>query len=291
MDIHQARIPPVLPFGSVTRPLNKQAYVLQKIFNAHVSGYHGRFLFRDGAWGRAFEKKRRTSALNDAQKNAVEAIRPFVESTGASIGLESGLDAGLEDYTAYAFLCLLYALYVGRLYNKITAENCAKQLGWLSQVPSQAENIFKHTYDAKWDALIKAFHETIFFAGDGTGAALANESARLIGGFAACKVIPIREASSALSNHANSLLTAFVLSRADCSWAMPLLALAKEKGLRAAAVTMHSLQAEVLPHADACLPFPNVEPIAIPILGIMPMQIFANDMALSKGLQAHSLLQ
>ena len=223
-------------------------------------------------------------------KNAVKAVQSFFKAAGIPVYLSAPHFAS-EDYTACAFLHLLYALYHGTLLGKISADHCARQLGWLSQIPSQAEAIFTYTYDVKWFTKHKALRGTMLFAGEGVGNALADESARLMNGIAACKPICVPEAPPALLDNANSLFMAFVLSKTDYVWAFPMLDLARASGLCAAAVTMGSLQNEVLPHTDACLPFPTVEPIAIPVLGIMPMQVFANDIALSKGLRAHSMLQ
>lgn len=287
MGLHQTRFQREYSLDSIALPLNAQAYVLQRIFNAHVTAHHGRFVFRD-AWPETIDPNHPSLARagGDAQKNAVEATKPFLATMGISTD-QVKADAG--DYTACAFTYLLHGLYLGALHGKISAENRARQLSWLSQVPSHAETIFKYTYDVKWFTKSKALHGPMLFVGDGVGEALANESVRLMREIAPCEAISAADAASRI-DHASAFLLAFVLSEADRAWAISLLGLAKEKGFSTAAITMLSLQADILPHTDACLPFPTVTPIAVPVLGIMPMQVFANDIALSKGLQTHSLL-
>ena len=282
---------PTLPLSTAAYPLNAQAYTLQQIFHTHVQAHHGRFRFRDDAWKTVLCKEQLLAFPNEGAKNAAKAVSSCFRDADIPVHLEDAPRFASDSYTACAFSYLLYGLHHGTLMGKISAENCARQLGWLSQIPSHAEAIFKYTYDVKWFTKHKALRGTMLFAGEGIGDALADESARLMSGIAACKSICVPEAPSVLLNDESALFMVFVLHQSDFAWALPLLDLARARGLCAAAVTMSSLQNEVLPHTDACLPYLTVEPIAIPVLGIMPMQVFANEIALTKGLRAHSMLQ
>jgi len=276
--------------------LSAQAYALQKVFHTYVKAHRGRFKFRDEAWQSvALQNQPAPAYVDESHRNAANAVDSFCRASGISschqIVYIAGSNNHVYNYTSSAFFFLLCALYQGTLFHKITADQCIRQLGWLSQIPSQAEAIFKHTYDMKWFTKLKALRGTMLFAGDGVGRALADEAEHLMSGIATCKSVCVKDIPSVLQEGDNSLFMAFVLSKRDYLWAVPLFELAKEKGVCAAAITMRSLQKEMFSYTDACLPFPTVEPIALPVLGIMPLQVFANDIALTKGLRAHSMLQ
>lgn len=276
------------------RSLHALPHALRIIFDKYVLAHHGRYTFRDDIFLPDPVQEHSSMVIlpgNDSRLNAAKAAAPFFKAfADVTACLDPLRNEGPDNYAACTFYFLLYALYLGTCSGRTRLTNITRQLSWLSQVPMHAESILEYPYRLKWFTKTKLLRGTILFLGAGVGEVLASESERIMKSIAACKAIQIQDVEHALSDRSNSLLVVFVLSEIDLRWAIPLIESAIEKGLCTAAVTMHSLQYK-LSHADACLPFPTVEPIAVPVLGILPVQVFANDIAISKGIQTHSLLQ
>lgn len=194
-------------------------------------------------------------------------------------------------YTLSTFFYLLCALQMGTIRGTLSYGHCSEQLGWLAQVPVQAETILDDVYDLAWFSKQNALRDKILFTGESIGYVLAMEAERMMQPIMPCNALPTDQACLTLRRKEYSLLVIFTFTITDVDRAVSLLKQAKKKQVSSVAVTTHAYRHVLKPHADACFIIPPTPPIAVPILGILPIQVFAYHTALSKGLDTRWLPQ
>lgn len=269
--------------------LDAQPFAMRSLFDAHVRARAGQYLFREDSMRSAATDAKRLSVImlpgTGSKRHAAEAAIPFFETfAGVSVRLTDTPSKEQNDYALRTFDNMLQALRLGMLRGALDGGQCGEQLGWLAQVPAQAESILDDVYDLEWFVRIHALRGKILLAGEGVGYVLAKEARRLMRGIAPCKAIQAARARAELLSGEYTLLVAFALSALDLEWAATLLSQCGAAGLHTVAITMHAFAKNLGPQADACWTIPTVPPVSVPILGILPMQVFAHNTALSKGI-------
>lgn len=274
---------------------------MRSLFDAYVQAQHGQYVFhreiipkKENLLYDGMNAKQLSSVVLSgfgSRRHAAEVARPFFDAfANVSVQMVDVPSEEHNDYALSAFFYLLCTLQLGMLRGMLSGACCSEQLGWLAQVPVQAETILDHVYDLAWFTKQEALRAKALCVGEGTGTVLAMEAKRIMQPIMPCKALPKEQAGLALRSNAYSLLIAFVLSEADAKWAIALLKQTKNAHIASAIITTHAYGHIVKPFADACFTIPAAPSIVIPILGILPMEVFANHTALSKGLDKQRLL-
>lgn len=208
----------------------------------------------------------------------------------AYTGPESG-SVSTKGYTAQVMALSLFALHISASRGTMDASSVASAIGWLSQAPQHAEQIVHGFRDVQRYAAENASLRMLF-VGSGWDYALAREASqkmreltyRHAEAFAAGE---LRHGGMALIEQ-DTLVVAIATSTHTLHTMLLSMHEAKARGAKVLALTRVDLREAISQVADAVWDIPAAGDIAMPMLGILPMQLFAYYAALVRGIDPDS---
>ncbi len=237
------------------------------------------------------------AALREA-KSLGARIVSIVNVVGSSIARESddvlytwaGPEIAVATTKAYstqmAVLDLL-AVYLAVQRGTIDAAECARLSAAIANVPAQVEQILSAREQIQYDASQYFNHNSVFFIGRNLDYALGME-----GSLKLKEISYIHSeayASGELKHGTISLIEPGTLVVALGTYtplfdkAMSNVIEVKARGANVLALTTQSHRAEMEKRVDAILTIPDTETMLLPLLGVVPLQLFAYYVALQRG--------
>lgn len=195
--------------------------------------------------------------------------------------------ATTKAYSTQLAVIYLLAIYFADLLGRISPEEYRELVEQLQLLPSKAEEILKHTEEIQYYASIYFNHDSVFFIGRNIDYAVGLE-----GSLKLKEISYIHSeayAAGELKHGTISLIEDGTLVVALASWSElfdKLMSNVKEVKARGADVIGISTQShqEVLAGlVDSALTIPDVHPMFLPSLEVIPMQLFAYYVALMRG--------
>ena len=237
------------------------------------------------------------AAMREAKRLGARVLS-IVNVVGSTIARESddvlytwaGPEIAVATTKAYSTqLAVIYllAIYFADLLGRISPEEYRELVEQLQLLPSKAEEILKHTEEIQYYASIYFNHDSVFFIGRNIDYAVGLE-----GSLKLKEISYIHSeayAAGELKHGTISLIEDGTLVVALASWSElfdKLMSNVKEVKARGADVIGISTQShqEVLAGlVDSALTIPDVHPMFLPSLEVIPMQLFAYYVALMRG--------
>ena len=237
------------------------------------------------------------AAMREAKRLGARVLS-IVNVVGSTIARESddvlytwaGPEIAVATTKAYSTqLAVIYllAIYFADLLGRISPEEYRELVEQLQLLPSKAEEILKHTEEIQYYASIYFNHDSVFFIGRNIDYAVGLE-----GSLKLKEISYIHSeayAAGELKHGTISLIENGTLVVALASWSElfdKLMSNVKEVKARGADVIGISTQShqEVLAGlVDSALTIPDVHPMFLPSLEVIPMQLFAYYVALMRG--------
>ena len=195
--------------------------------------------------------------------------------------------ATTKAYSTQLAVIYLLAIYLADLLGRISPEEYRELVEQLQLLPNKAEEILKHTQEIQYYASIYFNHDSVFFIGRNIDYAVGLE-----GSLKLKEISYIHSeayAAGELKHGTISLIEDGTLVVALASWSElfdKLMSNVKEVKARGADVIGISTQShqEVLAGlVDSALTIPDVHPMFLPSLEVIPMQLFAYYVALMRG--------
>ena len=237
------------------------------------------------------------AALREAKRLGAK-ILSIVNVVGSSIARESdqvlytwaGPEIAVATTKAYSTqlaLIGLLALYFGRVLGTVSAGDCRAALEGFLQLPAQVEGVLSHRDDIQYFASQYFNHDSIFFIGRNIDYALGLE-----GSLKLKEISYIHSeayASGELKHGTISLIEdgTLVVALGTCGRlfqkAMSNVVEVKSRGADVLALTTEGRRAEMAKTADAVMTIPDAHDLLLPLLGVVPLQLFAYYVALMRG--------
>ena len=237
------------------------------------------------------------AAMREAKRLGARVLS-IVNVVGSTIARESddvlytwaGPEIAVATTKAYSTqLAVIYllAIYLADLLGRISPEEYRELVEQLQLLPNKAEEILKHTQEIQYYASIYFNHDSVFFIGRNIDYAVGLE-----GSLKLKEISYIHSeayAAGELKHGTISLIEDGTLVVALASWSElfdKLMSNVKEVKARGADVIGISTQShqEVLAGlVDSALTIPDVHPMFLPSLEVIPMQLFAYYVALMRG--------
>ncbi len=195
--------------------------------------------------------------------------------------------ATTKAYSTQLAVMYLIALHFAELLGRVTEEEYARLVAELQSLPAKAEEILKHTKEIQYYASIYFNHDSIFFIGRNIDYAVGLE-----GSLKLKEISYIHSeayAAGELKHGTISLIEDGTLVVALASWNElfeKLMSNVKEVKARGAdvigvATEAHKAQLEEL--VDSALTIPDIDPMFLPSLEVIPLQLLAYYVALMRG--------
>lgn len=237
------------------------------------------------------------AALREAKARGAR-ILSIVNVVGSSIARESddvlytwaGPEIAVATTKAYSTQLLLldmFCLYLAEVRGTIAPDEYTRLVEELQRIPAKLETILADCEQIKHYASQYFNHDSIFFIGRNLDYALGLE-----GSLKLKEISYIHSeayASGELKHGTISLIEEGTLVVALGTYA-PLFEKAasnvievKARGASVLALTTESRRAEMAKNADAMMVIPDTEPMFLPSLGVVPLQLFAYYVALQRG--------
>ena len=195
--------------------------------------------------------------------------------------------ATTKAYSTQLAVIYLVGLYFAELLGRIGAEEYHELVAQLRLLPSKAEEILAHTQEIQYYASIYFNHDSVFFIGRNIDYAVGLE-----GSLKLKEISYIHSeayAAGELKHGTISLIEDGTLVVALASWNTlfdKLMSNVKEVKARGADVigistASHREQLDAL--VDSAMTIPDIHPMFLPSLEVIPMQLFAYYVALMRG--------
>ena len=237
------------------------------------------------------------AALREAKALGAR-ILSIVNVVGSSIARESddvlytwaGPEIAVATTKAYATQMAvldLLAVYLARQRGTIGADEAARLTAAMLDVPAQIETILHDRAQIQYYASQYFNHDSVFFIGRNLDYALGLE-----GSLKLKEISYIHSeayASGELKHGTISLIEPGTLVVALGTYtplfdkAMSNVIEVKARGASVLALTTESHRAEMASRVDAMLSIPDTETMLLPLLGVVPLQLFAYYVALQRG--------
>lgn len=237
------------------------------------------------------------AALREAKRRGAKVVS-LVNVVGSSIARESdqvlytwaGPEIAVATTKAYstqlAVLNLL-GLYLARMLDTVSEHDCREALEAMAALPETLESILESRDDIQYLASRYFNHNSIFFMGRNVDYALGLE-----GSLKLKEISYIHSeayAAGELKHGTISLIEegTLVVALATCGRlfdkAMSNIVEVRTRGADVLALTTESRREDMAKTASAVLTIPDVHPLLLPSLGVVPLQLFAYYVALMRG--------
>ena len=237
------------------------------------------------------------AALREARRLGGH-ILSIVNVVGSSIARESDqvlytwagpeiAVATTKAYTTQLALLSLLALWLGKRLGTVPEKDCREMVSAFRELPGKMEEVLSHRDDIQYFASQHFNHDSIFFMGRNLDYALGLE-----GSLKLKEISYIHSeayASGELKHGTISLIEEGTLVVALGTYgklfakAMSNVVEVKSRGASVLALTTYPHQEEMARTADVVMTIPDIHALLLPILGVVPLQLFAYYVALMRG--------
>ena len=237
------------------------------------------------------------AAMREAKRLGARVLS-IVNVVGSTIARESddvlytwaGPEIAVATTKAYSTqLAVIYllAIYFADLLGRISPEEYRELVEQLQLLPSKAEEILKHTEEIQYYASIYFNHDSVFFIGRNIDYAVGLE-----GSLKLKEISYIHSeayAAGELKHGTISLIEDGTLVVALASWnelfdkLMSNVKEVKARGADVIGIATESHKAALAALVDSALSIPDIHPMFLPSLEVIPMQLFAYYVALMRG--------
>ena len=237
------------------------------------------------------------AALREARRLGGH-ILSIVNVVGSSISRESDqvlytwagpeiAVATTKAYTTQLALLSLLALWLGKRLGTVPEKDCREMVSAFRELPGKMEEVLSHRDDIQYFASQYFNHDSIFFMGRNLDYALGLE-----GSLKLKEISYIHSeayASGELKHGTISLIEDGTLVVALGTYgklfakAMSNVVEVKSRGASVLALTTYPHQEEMARTADVVMTIPDIHALLLPILGVVPLQLFAYYVALMRG--------
>ncbi len=237
------------------------------------------------------------AALREARRLGGH-ILSIVNVVGSSIARESDqvlytwagpeiAVATTKAYTTQLALLALLALWLGKRLGTVPEKDCREMVAAFRELPGKMEEVLSHRDDIQYFASQYFNHDSIFFMGRNLDYALGLE-----GSLKLKEISYIHSeayASGELKHGTISLIEDGTLVVALGTYgklfakAMSNVVEVKSRGASVLALTTYPHQEEMARTADVVMTIPDIHALLLPILGVVPLQLFAYYVALMRG--------
>ena len=237
------------------------------------------------------------AALREARRLGGH-ILSIVNVVGSSIARESDqvlytwagpeiAVATTKAYTTQLALLSLLALWLGKRLGTVPEKDCREMVAAFRELPGKMEEVLSHRDDIQYFASQYFNHDSIFFMGRNLDYALGLE-----GSLKLKEISYIHSeayASGELKHGTISLIEDGTLVVALGTYgklfakAMSNVVEVKSRGASVLALTTYPHQEEMARTADVVMTIPDIHTLLLPILGVVPLQLFAYYVALMRG--------
>lgn len=195
--------------------------------------------------------------------------------------------ATTKGYITQVLTLLLLALYLARERGVMDERAVSEALRWLSQTPAQVENMVDNLRHIQRFASDHFDHRSVFYIGRGMDYAVAMEASLKLKEITyahseAYAAGELKHGTIALIEP-GTLVVALVTQPSLADKMLSNIREVRARGAEVLALTVRSLKERVQPVADALWEVPDAEPLCMPVLSIVPMQLFAYYVALARG--------
>ena len=226
------------------------------------------------------------------------ALGALVMAAGMGVVFVTGLDQDralweLSDHVTQwaagggAVLLALLALWLGKRLGTVPEKDCREMVAAFRELPGKMEEVLSHRDDIQYFASQHFNHDSIFFMGRNLDYALGLE-----GSLKLKEISYIHSeayASGELKHGTISLIEEGTLVVALGTYgklfakAMSNVVEVKSRGASVLALTTYPHQEEMARTADVVMTIPDIHTLLLPILGVVPLQLFAYYVALMRG--------
>ena len=195
--------------------------------------------------------------------------------------------ATTKAYSTQLAVIYLLAIYFADLLGRISPEEYRELVEQLQLLPGKAEEILKHTEEIQYYASIYFNHDSVFFIGRNIDYAVGLE-----GSLKLKEISYIHSeayAAGELKHGTISLIEDGTLVVALASWnelfdkLMSNVKEVKARGADVIGIATESHKAALAALVDSALSIPDIHPMFLPSLEVIPMQLFAYYVALMRG--------
>ena len=195
--------------------------------------------------------------------------------------------ATTKAYTTQLALLSLLALWLGKRLGTVPEKDCREMVAAFRELPGKMEEVLSHRDDIQYFASQHFNHDSIFFMGRNLDYALGLE-----GSLKLQEISYIHSeayASGELKHGTISLIEDGTLVVALGTYgklfakAMSNVVEVKSRGASVLALTTYPHQEEMARTADVVMTIPDIHTLLLPILGVVPLQLFAYYVALMRG--------
>ncbi len=195
--------------------------------------------------------------------------------------------ATTKAYSTQLAVIYLLAIYLADLLGRISPEEYRELVEQLQLLPNKAEEILKHTQEIQYYASIYFNHDSVFFIGRNIDYAVGLE-----GSLKLKEISYIHSeayAAGELKHGTISLIEDGTLVVALASWnelfdkLMSNVKEVKARGADVIGIATESHKAALAALVDSALSIPEIHPMFLPSLEVIPMQLFAYYVALMRG--------
>lgn len=196
--------------------------------------------------------------------------------------------ATTKGYATQVLVLLLLALYLAGERGTLDREAVSDALGWLAQMPTQAESIIGNVCHIQRFASAHADHRSIFFIGRGMDYALSMEASLKLKEITyahseAYAAGELKHGTIALIEP-GTLVVALATQQALLDKTISNIREVRARDAKVLALTTASLKDRLVPVSDEVWEVPETKGDLMAVLGIIPMQLLAYYMALARGL-------
>ncbi len=236
------------------------------------------------------------AALRLAEKHA--RTLGIVNATGSTLAREADsvlytlagpeiAVATTKGYTTQVLVLLLLALYLAQVRGRMDADDVSFALEGLSQAPAQAEALLNNPGPIQRFASAHADRRSVFYIGRGMDWAVAMEASLKLKEISyahseAYAAGELKHGTIALVEP-GTLVVALLTQEALADKMLSNIREVKARGAEVLALAVGALTLRIREEGDEAWALPDVEALALPLLAIMPMQLFAYHMALARG--------
>ena len=195
--------------------------------------------------------------------------------------------ATTKAYSTQLAVIYLLAIHFAGLLGRIGPEEYRELVEQIQLLPGKAEEILKHTEEIQYYASIYFNHDSVFFIGRNIDYAVGLE-----GSLKLKEISYIHSeayAAGELKHGTISLIEPGTLVVALASYTklfektMSNVVEVKSRGADVLGLTVASRAADMAKTVDHVIPVPDTHPVLLPVLDVVPMQLFAYYVALQRG--------
>ncbi len=195
--------------------------------------------------------------------------------------------ATTKGYTTQVMALVLLSLYLAKARGEMGEDEVSKKLNFLAQTPAQADTILESVRHIQRFASENADHRSVFYIGRGLDYALAMEASLKLKEITyahseAYAAGELKHGTIALIEP-DTLVVAIATQPHLVDKTLSGIREVRARGAKVLTLTTQSLRERALPVSDELWVIPDTDPIGLPVLGILPMQLFAYYTALARG--------